>query len=583
MVNWSKGKGGSLPRTKAPLLYLPAKIPSKWVDILLLIPGYNALTTAGDCRFDPDAAQRSIDFFAECIHHVKAVPGNPPFLLEPWQQAINANLMGWKRPDGTRRYREMLLFVPRKNGKTPWAAGLVLQLLTTDKEPGAEIYSAAGDKEQGALIFEHARLMVREDDMLAERLKVYDNAQSKAITFEAAGGSYKVVSALPGSKHGFNSHAVFVDELHVQRDRKLVEALTSSVSARRQPLIIYTTTSDYARDSICNEKYDYACQVRDGLVDDPAFLPVIYELPAKVLEEDPEAWQKEEHWYAANPNLGISKSVEYMRREVLMAKSMPSKLNEFLRLELNVRTQQAERWIDPAHWLACAGAVDPAALKGKACYAGLDLADTDDINALLLYFPDDGHKVLGYFWVPEAMVKRRIQEARNGENYAKWVRDGLVTATPGNRADYAWIRKAITGVLDDGTRVPYGEALVDQYDLQQLAIDPWNAQALSNQLQADGVNMVLFRQGYGSLSSPAKALDVLIAEHTLQHGNNPVLSWMAGNVQIEHDPADNIKPSKAASPEKIDGIVALVMAIGIAGQREIKGKSVYETRGVLVL
>ena len=572
-----------MPSIKRPALYTPAKIPSAWAEILLLIPGYNAIATAGDCRFDPEAAQRSIDFFAECIHHVKAVLGNPPFLLEPWQQAINANLMGWKRPDGTRRYREILLYVPRKNGKTPWAAGLVLELLTTDKEPGAEIYSAAGDKEQGALIFEHARLMVREDDMLRERLKIYDNAQSKAITYEAAGGSYKVVSALPGSKHGFNSHAVFVDELHVQRDRKLVEALTSSVSARRQPLIVYTTTSDYARDSICNEKYDYACQVRDGLVNDVAFLPVIYELSAKVLEADPEAWQKEEHWYAANPNLGVSKSVEYMRREVLMAQSMPSKLNEFLRLELNIRTQQAERWIDPAHWQACGEVFDPMALRGKPCYAGLDLADTDDINALVLYFPEDGHTVLAWFWVPEAMVKRRIQEARNGENYTKWVREHVVTATPGNRADYNWIRKTITGVLSDGSRVPYGEALVDQYDLRQLAIDPWNAQALSNQLQGDGVDLVLFRQGYASLSSPAKALDVLIAEHTLRHGGNPVLSWMAGNVQVEHDPAGNIKPSKASSPEKIDGIVALVMAVGIAGQRAPQPKSVYEERGVLFL
>lgn len=525
-----------------------------------MIPGYDPLADAGDCTFDVDAARNAIDFFCHkddgCIRHVKGEKAGQLVNLEPWQQAIIANLFGWKRPDGTRRYRECLIFVPRKNGKTTIAAGIVLYMLFCDNEPGAEVYSAAADRDQASLIYQQAKGMVLQDESLKRIGQIHET--SKSIVYGTS--FYRAISADANTKHGYNTHCILVDELHAQRDRELVDVLKSSTGARRQPLTVYITTSDYDREgSICNEIHEYACKVRDGIVSDASFLPAIYEAT------NHDDWTSPEVWAKANPNLGVSVSQDYLERECKRAQETPTYENTFKRLHLNIRTEQDQRFIQMASWDACGTtAVDPKDLYGESCYAGLDLSSTRDITAFCLYFPD--HKaVLPWFWIPADNAAER--EHRDRVPYTSWARTGHIETTPGNVVDYDYIRRRI------------GE-IGEQYSIIDIASDPWNATQIQTQLQQDGFSVVAFRQGFASMSAPTKEFEKLVVSRQLRHGGHPVLRWMASNVTAEMDAAGNIKVSKARSSEKIDGIVAAIMAIGRSMVGDSTPKtSVYETRG----
>ncbi len=793
------------------------RLPAKWQKLLRMIPGYDSIATAGDAWFDVEAAQHALDFFPQCLTHVKGEKGGQPFVLEPWLAAVTANIFGWKQAKDIRRYREVLLYVPRKNAKTFWSAGIVLYLLNCDVEPGAEIYcldpatrvlsaedlrwrpigaleggeylvgvdehpmakgsyrklrktqvlgirrqkdttlrlifengasvvctpnhrwlcrpphgggltwqraghlgvgwkirhllepwqdnlsreagylagvfdgeasfhapravraavrmqfvqnpgvvleetarllrqlgfatqdplpmwsgrtmhielggmdqclrflgeirplrflekhqqlwedkatthcgsvqkivaieyagqqevvdihtdtgtflaegfvshnSAAADRDQATLVYAHAKGMVLQEPELARRNKIYETA--KAIVREDTQSSYKVISADANTKHGFNSHAVVIDELHAQPNRELVDVLMTSTGSRRQPLILHTTTSDFERPSICNEKYDYACKVRDGIIDDSSFLPVIYE--AKLTDD----WTDPKVWAMANPNLGKSVSLEYMQRECKRAQETPSFQNTFKRLHLNIKTEQDVRWLAIEAWDAClADALDDDELRPYPCFAGLDLASTADLCALALYFPDL-HAVRAYFWLPEETADLRLQRAR--VPYPAWIQQGFITATEGNVADYDRIRLDIN-------------ALAKQFQIKELAYDRWGATQLITQLQGDGITsapdgLVPYGQGFASMSAPAKELERLILSQELRQDGNPVLRWCVSNVMIETDAAGNVKPSKRKSSEKIDGVVALTMAIGRAIVQAKEEESVYNSRGLLVL
>ncbi|KKL20610.1 hypothetical protein LCGC14_2453730, partial [marine sediment metagenome] len=352
---------------------------SKLDKIIRLIPGYDPVSTAGECTFDEKAAQHVIDFFTECLTHVKGDMKGQPFILQPWEQAIVANLFGWKQPDGARRYREAFIFIPRKNGKTTLTAGIVLYTLFCDGEPGAEIYSAAKDREQAALLYEQAKGMVLQEPELSSRSTLY--ATYKSIVIASEGSSYKAISAEASTKYGYNTHLAIIDELHAQHNRELVDVLMTSTGARRQPLIIHITTSDYERESICNEKHLQASKVRDGITKDPSFLPVIYEATIDDDWADPKVWAK------ANPNLDVSLPTKYLERECQHAKEVPAYENTFKRLHLNIRTEQATRWISMESWDACDEKIDLADLVGRDCYAGLDLASKIDVASFVLLFP----------------------------------------------------------------------------------------------------------------------------------------------------------------------------------------------------
>ena len=556
--------------------YKADKIPQKWLDIILDIPGYDCRDEAGDCVFDTDAAELALGFFPEMLRHVKGKTAGQPFYLEPWESAIVANLCGWKRPDGTRRYRVCFLFVGKKNGKSSLMAGLIILVMCTDGEQGAEIYSAAASRDQAAIIFDHVAGMVREIPELVDRFTVYGNSVvpgSRSVIDSATSSFYKCLSADANTADGVNVHMAVIDELHRHKKPDLASVLERSTAARSQPLVIYTTTSDYERDSVCNTKLEYAENVRDGKAKDAEFLPVIY---AATEADD---WTAPATWAKANPNLGVTIGEEYFRRQVAICQSTPSELTEFKRLHLNIKTQAITRWLNAEHWAACAhGVTDYAAWRqyqleyrrGRPCYAGLDLGSTDDTTACVLYFPgDDGetNAVIPWFWLPATGKWAKDETHRN--LYHGWIEQGLIETTPGNMVDYGTVQDDLL-------------ALAERFEIRELAFDPWHAQQLSQQLRDEGLDTVEFRQGMASMNAPSKELERLIGSGGINHGGNPVLDWQAASVEVQTDHHNNIKPVKPSreSKLKMDGIVALVMAIGRATVAVDKG-SVYATRGLL--
>ena len=533
-----------------------------------LIPGYDPWATAGDAWFDIKAAERACGFFPTMLTHVEGALAGQPFILEPWQQAVVGNLFGWKRIDEkgrtVRRYRKALLFVARKNGKTPLAAGLCLYALFCDGEAGAQIYSAAAEREQAALLYRHASGMVRAEEYLHSRGQIYKATKAIVLRAEPA-SAYKVISADAYSKHGFNPHLVVVDELHAQPNRELVDTIESAfVSLNRpQPLLLYVTTSDWERESVCNEEHDYAVKVRDGAISAPSYLPVIFEVPRGT------DWHDESLWPLANPNLGVSVSLQALRDEHSKAVETPSKENTFRRLHLNQRTEQDIRWLALEKWSACRVKYAADDLAGRPCYAGLDLSANQDLTACVLAFPWEGGRarILPTFWIPAEAVEER--EKRDKVPYSAWIRQGLVRATPGPAIDYDFVRNDLL-------------ELAGKYKITELGYDPWNAAQIIPRLVNDGFECVEVRQGYRSMSPPTKEVERMVLLRTLEHDGNPVMAWNFANVAVETDPAGNVKPSKSRATGRIDGIVALIIAVSrmVAGA---KPPSVYETRGPILL
>jgi len=498
--------------------------------------------------FDERAADLACAFFERLLVHSKGGGAGEPFKLLEWQrEKVIRPLFGWKRADGMRRYRKAYIEVPRKNGKSTLAAGIALYLLFADGEPGAEVYSAAADREQASLVFDEARAMVEARPQLAKVSQSY----RRAITVPSTRSAYRVLSADVKSKHGFNASGVIFDELHAQPTRDLWDVLNTATGARRQPLVVAITTAGYDRESICWEQHEYARQVRDGIIEDDSFLPVLY---GADVDDD---WLDEAVWYKANPSLGQTIKLDYLRQEAQRAKATPAYQNTFRRLHLNQWTAQESRWLPMEAWDACGAAFDERLLDGAACYGGLDLASSSDIASLVLCFPaeageDERYTWLARFWIPAENIVERAR--RHRVPYDAWVRDGLVIATPGNVIDYAYIAHEI-------------EALSERYNIREIAFDRWGAFQISTALQDAGLTMIGFGQGYASMAAPTKDLLRLVTDGRLRHGGNSVLRWMADNMIVDQDPAGNVKPNKAKSREKIDGIVAGIMALDRAVRR----------------
>jgi len=359
---------------------------------------------------------------------------------------------------------------------------------------------------------------------------------------------------------------VIYDELHAAPSRELWDVLSTSQGARHEPLMIAITTAGYDRHSICYEQHDYARKLLDGVVTDPTFLPVIY------AAADGDDWTDERVWIKANPALQDFRDIEEMRALAHKAKEIPALQNTFRRLYLNQWTEQSERWIDMAAWDACAGPDGWLELrermKGRACFGGLDLSSRTDLTALVLVFEGDDERVIAlpFFWVPEDGIEKRSRNDR--VPYDQWARQGLIHATPGNVVDQGHIREAINQMAAD-------------YRLQQLAFDPWNATKITTELQGDGLMVVETRQGFRSLSEPTKHLGALVAGRTFVHGGHPILRWMASNMVVRQDPNGNLAPDKAKAGERIDGMVALVMALSRQIVAQAEPPSIYATRGLI--
>lgn len=510
--------------------------------------------------FDHDQADTACEFFRECLHHVKGEKANQPLILEPWQeQQIIRPLFGWKRPDRTRRYRVCYVEVPKKNGKSTLAAGIGNYLLFCDEEPGAEIYSVAADREQASIIFDVASAMCELEPELQVRATIY----RRQITVQSTRSFYRVMSADVKTKHGLNAHGVIFDELHAQPNRDLFDVLKGAGASRRQPLDFYITTAGYDRTSVCWEQHDYADKILRGVLTDDHFLAVIHAADNK------DDWTDEAVWAKVNPNLGVSLKLDFLRQQCKEAMEKPAFQNTFRRLHLNQWTSQESKWLPFGAWDKCGGEVDDKTLEGRECFAGLDLAQTIDIAAFVRVFSplEDGgpYVVKPTLWIPRENIRQRVVKDR--VPYDAWVRDGWVEATEGDVIDFRAIRAKIN-------------ALGAQTPIREIAFDRWGATAISTDLQEDGFTMVQFGQGYASMSAPTKELLRLILQKRILHGGHPVLRWMADNVMITTDAAQNIKPDRAKSREKIDGIVALIMALDRA--QRVAG-SVYDHSGMKVL
>ena len=353
------------------------------------------------------------------------------------------------------------------------------------------------------------------------------------------------MSAEVSTKEGLNWLALLFDELHAQKTPQLFEALQYGCAARRQPLLITISTAGFDRESIGYQQYQYAKKVRDGIIEDIAFLPFIAEA------EPDDDWSKEKTWRKANPSLGETISLEYFREQFEEARNEPRKENAFRRYHLNQWTEAETAWITSVMWEGCDGEIDLASLAGKRCYAGLDLASTTDMNALVLSFPDKdgGFDLLPFFFMPEEDLAAKGR--RDGFDYIGAVRDGFIETTPGNVTDYDFIIKKL-------------EDSADIYDMAEVAYDPWQALMVAVVLGSKGMTCVEFRQGYKTMSPASKEFERLVLAGKMRHGNNPVLRWMASNVSAKTDPAGNIKPDKSTRNARIDGIVAAIMATGRA-------------------
>jgi len=461
-------------------------------------------------------------------------------------------LFGWKMADGSRRFTELFLYIPRKNGKTTLAAGLLILLFLFDGEPAAQVYCAAADTDQANIVFKEAASMIEQDPELSDAVKVIHSYKS----MQHGNSIMKVLSSVSKTKHGLNLSGYVIDELHAQKDDSLVEALETGTGSRRQPLGIVLTTADYAGESVCNDKLSLAENVRDGKYPLPDLLPVIYKADKN------DDWADMQTWKKANPNFGVSLKDSYARKQIAKAKLQPNYLHSLLRLNLNIQTNKKIMWEAMSEWQANNGKFDEAELIEHPCYGAIDLGSTSDITVFLRYWPHN-HAIISRFYVPQSAID-------TNKAYQKWHADGYLLSTPGNVTDYDYVREDINQI----DKV---------FDMVDLTYDAWNASQLVNNLtEHDGFEMTEFRQGYKSMSPAAKEVERLALQHSFRHNGDPVLSWMASNTAIVEDPSGNIKPvkPKRTSSIKIDGIVALCMAVG----RSIIGKEAetYSQQGKLI-
>ena len=515
-------------------------------------------------HYDKAKADRAVKFI-ENLCHTKGKWAGKRFWLLPWQEQLIRDIFGIIKPDGYRQFRTAFVEICKKVGKSELAAAVALYLLYADNEPSAEVYGAAADRQQASIVFDVARQMVEMSPALLKRSKLM--TATKRIVNYGNSGYYQVLSAEVGGKHGFSVSGLVFDEIHTQPNRQLYDVLTKGSSdARQNPLHFIITTAGTDRHSIAFELHTKAVDILEGRRVDPTFYPVVYGL------KDDEDWEDEANWYKVNPSLGYTVDIERLRDAYREAKQNPADEVTFKWLRLNMWVSSTVAWIPDAIFMKGNEEIDLPALEGRDCYGGLDLSSTGDITALVLMFPprdeDEKYILLPFFWVPEETIPQRVKAA--SVPYDIWEKQGYLLSTEGNVIHYDFIEKFIND-------------LAEKYHIVEIAVDRWNATQMIQNLEGDGFTMVPFGQGFASMSGPTKDFYRLLMEGQIIHGGHPVLRWMAGNVVVDTDPAGNIKVTKAKSKEKIDGIVAAIMALDrcIRNQTEPQG-SVYDERGLLV-
>jgi phage terminase large subunit-like protein len=526
-------------------------IPEAEVESAVIeLPSFPPLTPEG--AKDADDA---IGFLQELKQSKGRWYGKPLELL-PYQTVNLRELFGRRDPStGLRQYRTAFFFTPKKAGKSTLAAGLVCKLAFADQELGAEVYGAAYDKDQAKIVFKIAQAMVEQHEGLRELAKI--KASQSLIEIPSTRSHYAALAHDTEGSHGFNIHGLVIDEFHTWKDAGLYQTLQKGTASRDQPLtIVITTAGIFDPESPCWKMYDYACKVRDGIIEDPTFLPVIFETPKDEHGEELLEWDDPEAWAIAQPGLGTTVLEAFYEEQARTAANMPSEVLSFKQLLLNQWPEQLKGWLDMRKWKEC-GELDyrEEDFYGMDAWLGLDLASTKDLTAATLVIPlgDETVAVVCRVFCPADTIKRRSSEDNVG--YDRWANEGWLTKTPGNATDYGFVREEI------------GQ-LAEKFVIREINPDPWNALQLSTELHTDGFRVVKIPQTIAHISHPAKELERLVATTRLRHGNNPILTWCASNATVRMDASGNIKPDKGRSKEKIDPITALVngLARALVGQ-----------------
>lgn len=496
------------------------------------------------------SARYPVQFMERYLRHSKGELAGKPLLLEPWQKFRIGSMFGWKNANGLRRFQTSFSEVPKKNGKSTEAAGVGLIGLLADNEPGAEVYTVATKRDQARIVFGEARSMVRKSPALARLVKVFQLNLSVART----GSKFEPLSSDEKSADGLNPSHVVVDELHRHRSRALRNLMDSGTASRRQPLIfIITTAGDEDPISPYAIEHDYAVKVLEGVIEDDSYFAFI------ACADNPEKWDDPGEWAKANPNLGVSVKLDFLKRMAAKAKASPVDLADFKRFHINIRTSDSTRAIDMDVWAKNQrGPIDVERLKGRSCFLAVDLSSRQDITAAVKLFPpvegDERWTIVPRFWTPLDTLDKRAE--RDQALYRLWRDQGYLTGTPGNVIDHASVKESI---LEDARL----------YRIEQIPYDPWNAMQLAIELQGVGLPVVEFVQGIKSYSSPTKLFLAMLLDAAFDHGANPVLKWMAHNLHVDSDKNENKMPNKARSTGRIDGITSVIMALGLAtGPRE---------------
>lgn len=483
-------------------------------------------------------------------------------IVRDWQKEFIHAVYGPQ--EGARRVvRTALLSLPRKNGKTQLAAALALaHLCGPCAEMRGQVYSAASDRNQASIIFREMVAIIERTPWMVDRLNV--RSFNKLIEDMENGSTYEALSSDARKAHGLNPSFVVCDEVAQWRGRELYENLTSGMDAREEPLTVVIGTQSPDDQNLMSELVDYAGKVNSGEIDDPAFHGTIYAAP-----DDSDPWD-EKAWFACNPALDDFKDLQGMRTQADQAKRIPAKVGPFRNLHLNQRVDAEQRFLNREDWRACGELVDPASLYGRPCWAGLDLSSTTDLTSLVLYFPKEGGAVVPFFWLPKDNL--RMLEDQDRVPYRTWAERGLIELTPGRAVDYRSVVRRLASLASD-------------YDIKAVAYDRWRIKEFRRILAEEGLDLPLseWGQGFRDMAPAVDALEAAVLDVQLRHGDHPVLTWNCSNSVIEMDAAGNRKLSKKRSREKIDGIVALAMAIGLSQREEVKPEFILEPDTLLVI
>lgn len=524
---------------------------AKWIrseaDERALLEGY---------RFDTRRADHITEFFPRFLVHAKNKHAGKPFELLRWQRdELLAPMFGWVRRDGLRRFRRAYVEIPKKNGKSTLAAGLGLYMLAADGEHGSQVYSAAADRDQASIVHGEAIAMVDAAPKLARQLRI--NRSTKTIFFDARNSKYKALSAAPGGKEGLDGHCAIIDELHIWKGRALWDALRYMGRGRPEPLIFVITTAGADREGVCWEQREYAQRVIDGSITDHRYFPLIY--AATEAEVKGDRVFDRDLWHRVNPSMGETIDPDEFEADLKEALNSPSSKPSFLRYSFNIWSRSVGAWLDSTLHDENAEAYTEEELEGETCYAALDVAKLLDMTALSLLFPcrenPGTYRRIHRFWMPEATAYKRQDVC---PQLLQWAQDGYLKLTDGDVCDYAVVRADI-------------EELANRFSIQELAFDPWNAEAITQDIEtATGIERVEFRQTIGNFADPTAEYEKLLRERRMLHNGNPVIGWQMGHVQVKTDPSGNIRPVKPprGDHKTIDGIVSDIMALARAIQAE---------------